>query len=265
MKRTYKHKKDGSFVKRYIDRDWFYQKYVIERTSYKDFYSKYNMSPVLVNNRRKEFGISRKRIAWNKGTKGVMKPNKTSFKKGQEKPRNAYKFPKGYKHTEEWKEYMSALEKKQFENGRKKLKPMLGKTHSLETRIKISKNRKGKCVGEKHHNWKGGVSSESQKQRDTLEYNEWKLAVYSRDRGICQLCGKRCDNKNIVAHHLKSFNEYPEERFNVNNGITLCRSCHLKIHSRIEKAKRQKKIPSEIFSIEEVNYTTEVISSGETI
>ncbi len=35
---------------------------------------------------------------WSKGTKGILKPNKTSFKKGHLKPARAYVFQKGNKH-----------------------------------------------------------------------------------------------------------------------------------------------------------------------
>lgn len=42
------------------------------------------------------------KIPWNKNTKGIMKPNKTSFKEGQPKPKNAFVFPKGNKHPN-WK------------------------------------------------------------------------------------------------------------------------------------------------------------------
>lgn len=40
-------------------------------------------------------------------------------------------------------------------------------------------------------------------------------------------------DKDIVAHHLKLFSEFPELRFSVDNGIVLCRSCHKKIHKDI--------------------------------
>jgi len=40
--------------------------------------------------------------------------------------------------------------------------------------------------------------------------------------------------KKIVAHHLKLFSEFPELRFSVDNGIVLCRSCHLKVHKNLK-------------------------------
>ncbi len=84
--------------------------------------------------------------------------------------------------------------------------------------------------GENNSNWRGGTISEIERLRYGLEYNIWKLEVYKRDRGICRLCGLRCNNKNIVAHHINNFKDFPELRFSIDNGIVLCRSCHLKIH-----------------------------------
>ena len=87
--------------------------------------------------------------------------------------------------------------------------------------------------GSNHWNWKGGISRANHR-RETLEYRKWRLKVYERDRWTCQDCGKHCGEKDIVAHHRQSFEEYPELRYEVDNGITLCRKCHLKLHKEIE-------------------------------
>ena len=49
-----------------------------------------------------------------------------------------------------------------------------------------------------------------------------------------------CDIKQRypVAHHLKTFKDYPELRFDVDNGQTLCRSGHKKVHEEIGKKTR---------------------------
>lgn len=87
--------------------------------------------------------------------------------------------------------------------------------------------------GENHWNWKGGITPENHKLRQTKEYKKWRLAVYARDYYTCQDCDTHCTSKTIVAHHLKSFNDYIELRFEVDNGITLCRKCHKKRHKEI--------------------------------
>lgn len=82
--------------------------------------------------------------------------------------------------------------------------------------------------GENHHDWKNGISGEFKKIRATEEYKVWQKEVYKRDGWTCRICSNK--PKDIVAHHIKSFADYPELRFIVNNGITFCRSCHAKIH-----------------------------------
>lgn len=69
---------------------------------------------------------------------------------------------------------------------------------------------------------------EENKARHSTDYEKWRDAVYQRDGYRCQQCGS--DGK-IEAHHIKSFTEAPELRFDVSNGITLCPACHRKAHS----------------------------------
>lgn len=84
--------------------------------------------------------------------------------------------------------------------------------------------------GKDHPFWKGGISSLYDKIKQTLQYRIWRDLVYKRDYWHCQICNKHCERGDIVAHHKRSFADYPELRFDVDNGITLCRGCHLKIH-----------------------------------
>ena len=80
--------------------------------------------------------------------------------------------------------------------------------------------------GEKHPNWKGGISRLGQLLRNCPEYYEWRMLVFRRDNFICQNCGNR--GGRIEAHHIKSFAQYPELRLELSNGVTLCKSCHSK-------------------------------------
>lgn len=70
----------------------------------------------------------------------------------------------------------------------------------------------------------GGVSTEEMLLRASPEYIQWRTAVYKRDNYTCQHCGVK--GGRLEAHHIKSFAEYPELRFDVGNGITLHKSYH---------------------------------------
>ncbi len=101
----------------------------------------------------------------------------------------------------------------------------VGKRLSEETRRKISES----CRGDKHPNWKGGITSINQKIRHSLEFKLWRTAVFERDNYTCIWCGDKNGNGKAVilnADHIKPFYAYPELRFAIDNGRTLCISCH---------------------------------------
>lgn len=121
-----------------------------------------------------------------------------------------------------------------------------GKHLSKETKQKLSINHKGNHLspktefgeghipwnkgiiwyerqGEKNSNWKGGIA----RDRDTGKYRRWRSNIFKRDNWICQKCGRV---GYIEAHHIKNWAEYPELRFEISNGITLCKNCHYISH-----------------------------------
>jgi 5-methylcytosine-specific restriction endonuclease McrA len=62
--------------------------------------------------------------------------------------------------------------------------------------------------------------------RNSYEYRAWRISVLARDNMTCQECG--ATGTRMHAHHLKSFRQYPDLRFDVGNGRTLCGACHMK-------------------------------------
>jgi hypothetical protein len=76
-------------------------------------------------------------------------------------------------------------------------------------------------VHDKGNEWSWNGSSEE---------NKWKNDVFERDDYICQDCGDDTGG-NLNAHHIKRRNQHPELRDCVENGITLCKTCHTERHS----------------------------------
>lgn len=86
------------------------------------------------------------------------------------------------------------------------------------------KFKKGETSGEKNVNWKGGISPMNERIRGSVEYRLWRKAVLTRDKHKCIWCGYK--GKKIQADHIKPFCLFPELRFAIDNGRTLCEDCH---------------------------------------
>ena len=94
--------------------------------------------------------------------------------------------------------------------------------------------------GEKNVNWKGGFNG-VQNIRWCPEYTEWRKKVFRKDNFTCQDCGNKMTYKNpLHAHHIIKFSDSIEFRFDVDNGLTLCKKCHLERHKTGWKPKRGK-------------------------
>ena len=131
-------------------------------------------------------------IPWNKGLHTGFIP-KTAFKKGETR---GYKFPKGHI---PWNKGII------WEGIRR----------------------------ENHWNWQGGKLKKNRRGTMTYEehrkYLDWQRSVFKRDNWECQFCRKH--GAILHADHIKSWFLFPRLRFDINNGRTLCPSCHAKTHS----------------------------------
>ena len=66
--------------------------------------------------------------------------------------------------------------------------------------------------------------------RNSTRYKHWRMSVLERDGFVCQGCGTK---KNLQAHHIITWEECrgnKDLRYATENGITLCRACHLEAH-----------------------------------
>lgn len=139
--------------------------------------------------------------------------------------------PKGvYKKTEEHLRKIAEKSKDRFvspETRRKISETQKGKSKPKPKEFgdKIRLIMKGKFIGDKNHNWKGGITSENTKIRGSIEMKLWRKAVFERDNFQCVWGGKEHGNK-LCADHIKPFSLFPELRFAIDNGRTLCEKCH---------------------------------------
>jgi 5-methylcytosine-specific restriction endonuclease McrA len=81
---------------------------------------------------------------------------------------------------------------------------------------------------ENHPRWLGGKSQENQIGRGTLEYQEWRINVWKRDFFTCKKCLKI--GKDLNAHHINSWVDNVDDRYSIDNGVTLCGDCHKNLH-----------------------------------
>lgn len=115
---------------------------------------------------------------------------------------------------------------------------LVGKAKSQEHREAMSRAMTGAVAGEKNPNWRGGSSSKLVIARSRRQYREWKAEVLKRDGYKCTKCGlvhghicSCCGHRVLLhAHHLRPFKEFPELRYEVSNGVSLCERCHMEEH-----------------------------------
>lgn len=81
--------------------------------------------------------------------------------------------------------------------------------------------------GSKHYRWIKDRSQVKQywKERNNPEYKQWRQKVWLRDNFKCKIANPDCKGR-IEAHHILGWRDYPELRYQVNNGITLCHAHH---------------------------------------
>lgn len=81
-----------------------------------------------------------------------------------------------------------------------------------------------KLRGSDSPSWKGGIYPHNLSIRRSFQYKQWAKKVKERDNYTCQICG--VNSVYLHSDHIKEFSNYPELRFDLDNGRTLCVQCH---------------------------------------
>ena len=137
----------------------------------------------------------------------------------------------GQKQTEEAKKKISRAMKRlpSWNDGSEKAKKRIEQVRKIGLAHKgerQSLKRRLKVTGPNSGSWKGGISGKDPltKLRKSYEYRLWKAAVWERDNYECIWCGSK---EKLLADHIKPFRDYPELRFAIGIGRTLCEECHM--------------------------------------
>ena len=106
------------------------------------------------------------------------------------------------------------------------------KTEFFKGQVSLNKGKPNpRFQGANNPRWKGGITPENFKIRWSQEYKDFRLRILKRDHYACNVCGRHRkvgDRVILEVHHIKSFADYPELRFEDKNAITLCKECHKK-------------------------------------
>jgi 5-methylcytosine-specific restriction endonuclease McrA len=150
---------------------------------------------------------------------------------------------KGRQHTEKTKQILrNKLKgyKRKIQSIKKGSDKLKGRKYSIEHRIALSKGwtnqlRKWKSelqssLKEKNPLYKDGKWKERASQREidmnTEKYISWRRKIFEGDNYTCQICG--IQGLKLQADHIKSYTNFPELRYDIDNGRTLCINCHKK-------------------------------------
>ena len=72
-----------------------------------------------------------------------------------------------------------------------------------------------------------------------LRYKKWRKSVFELNKGrvgmrrhyVCIKCGKkRKTTRTLHAHHIYSWDKFPDKRYVIRNGVVLCKWCHDGFH-----------------------------------
>lgn len=123
-------------------------------------------------------------------------------------------------------------------NNKKEKHPMWkgGKPKCLDCGVTLKNYKSQKCsrhkglVGKDNPKWiedrsKLAVFFNGEEYRNSSMSRDWAMKVKNRDLWKCKIGDFSCEGK-VVAHHILPWLKFPELRYEVNNGITLCHFHH---------------------------------------
>lgn len=122
--------------------------------------------------------------------------------------------------------YSEETRKKMGERNVGKVAHNKNKPMSEEQKIKLSCTNRNISIDE----FDDFTTEENKRERNKFSESGIREECFKSADYTCQICKTRGIILN--AHHIKSWKDYPEERFNLDNLQCLCEDCHNKIHNK---------------------------------
>lgn len=183
--------------------------------------------------------------------------NKKGRKHTEETKRKIAAKSKGRKHSDEARRKMSEANKGKKlseETKRRMSQSRKGRVHSEETRRRMSESAKGKKLSEERKRKIGdryrgkrlpeetrirmsiahGGDGVLDKPFDSHRLRMWGNEIKDRD-GCCRYCFSEDD---LEAHHKLPKSKHPDVMYDLWNGITLCKTCHLVAHEQLRQTRK---------------------------
>lgn len=155
----------------------------------------------------------------------------------------------GHIHSEEHKRKIGLASKGRMPVNIEQLKIInLGRKHTEEqnrNHAKVMTGRISVLKGKKRPNLSGINNyrwikdrtklkryADAARDRRSSAYRFWSQSIKNRDGWKCKMCDSK---EHLIAHHILGYKNYPELRYDINNGITLCHAHHPR--KKVEEAK----------------------------
>lgn len=130
----------------------------------------------------------------------------------------------------------SEFAKRKFAKGTDGRNKLIKVMQTEDYRSKASQSK----IGRKNPMWKEHLTEADRRDRNGKSANaRWVREVKRRDGHTCQCCGIK--DITMVAHHLNGYNWDVKNRYNTDNGVTLCEPCHKLFHKRYGYSNNTKK------------------------
>ncbi len=116
----------------------------------------------------------------------------------------------------------------------------LGRSHTTQSKLKISQSRKNKCIGINHYNWKGGYQHKLHLNRirriiklhsiGSHTFGEWENL--KKQYGFtCPACGKKEPDITLTEDHIIPLSKGGSNF--IENIQPLCKSCNSRKYNKI--------------------------------